>query len=356
MATTDFQEALKLFSATVKPFYKRGVASSYRSYVTAIQTELDKLSNKPQLLEDWILPRINDNSAISVFDLLDTVKDEFDKEFTLKGISTIGPYNTSDCRSALISFAKYILGQYKANVYLALDRGDDLESCKRVARNALFCTVEVANRIKKGIIGSRTNMNHAAVNGNTKGNDYYSWFCFGFQRKKSGQTRRAVIAITAGAPDPQGIGMYVLDDNSAANEAIKKAVLEGLPVWMKTKFNDFKDYMACHIWDGTCYDYRYHTSVFNLVLLPTSVGGLSDYSTAVKELLQYEAAMRFGVYPAGQNYEMSNKTKNIYKLIHKEWRQQKEHKKVLNRIKRIDNLKKPKRSKKTKANPLPQGI
>ena len=91
--------------------------------------------------------------------------------------------------------------------------------------------------------------------------------------------------------------------------------------------------MACHIWDKSCYDYRYHTSVFNLVLLPKSVGGLSDYCDAVKEILQYEAAMRFGVYPDGYSYAMSPATQKIYAKLHNEWRQPDEHQIALANIK-----------------------
>lgn len=321
MATKAFIEALKLFKATVVPFYKSGAPANYHSYVTAVQGELDKTSSCPQILEDWILPQIKKKNSCSAFELIDNVLDEFNKVFV--SVPTIGHYKKSDCRSALVSFTKFVLGQYKADLYLALDQGGDEANCRLVARNALFCTVEVAESIRKGDLGSKVNMMHPG--GANKGNKYYSWFCYGFQRMANGSKRRTAVAIPQGMPDPEGILQYVLDDNSKANEAIKKAVIAGLPNWMHSSFYDFDNYMACHIWDKTCYDYRYHTSVFNIVLLPTAIGGLTDYCTAVKELLQYESAMRFGVYPDGCSYAMSPELKRIYDKLHGEWRQPNEH-------------------------------
>lgn len=332
MATKRFKDALAQFSTTTKPFFAKGVPATYRSNVTAIQTELDKLSNKPQLLEDWILPQIKKNSASSVYDLLKNVTDEFDRVFTSKGIKKIGSYKTSNCRHGLIAFTKFILGQYKANLYLALKRQTDEESCRQVARNALFCTVEIAEKVRDGDAGSGLNKKH--IGGKKgKGNMYYSWFCYIYQRKAAGQTRGTHFKFTSGQPNPEGMIEYILDDNQQAGLAIKGAVKLGIPACLKAAGSKFEDYMACHIWDKSCYDYRYHTSVFNLVLLPASIGGLSDYCDAVKEMLQYEAAMRFGVYPDGYSYAMSPATQKIYAKLDKEWRQPEQHQIVLANIK-----------------------
>ena len=275
----------------------------------------------PQILEDWVLPQIKKSSQSSALEFVEKVLDELNNVFG--SVQNIGPYKKSDCRSALISFTKFVLGQYKADLYLTLDQGSDEANCRIIARNALFCTVEVAEKIKDGEFGSKFNKMHQG--GAQKGNKYYSWFCYGFQRMANGQKRRTTIVIPQGSPDPESILEYVLDDNSKANEAIKKAVIAGLPNWMKGSFYDFDNYMACHIWDKTCYDYRFHTSVFNIVLLPTPIGGLTDYCAAVNELLQYESAMRFGVYPEGCSYLMSRNTTRIYNKLHGEWRQPKEH-------------------------------
>ena len=315
IVSKELNEALKAYKGVLGQFLTTGSTRSYCSYVRAIENEMWKSNPNFSLLNDWILPQIGKTNVDTVYELLEAVLEEFDNSFL--SASKILKYKKSKCRSALASFTKFVLGQYKANLYVSLDLGNDLDNCRLVARNALFCTVDVANKIKTGDLGARTNLG--------KGNDYHSWFCCGFQRKKTNETRGDVINIVAGNPDPQGIGFYILDDNTKANEAIKKAVMEGLPTWMKTRYNDFSEYMACHIWDGTCYDYRYHTSVFNLVLLPKSIGGLTDYCQAVKEMLQYESAMRFGVYPSGKNHTMSSKTKKIYKDLHNDWRQPQEH-------------------------------
>lgn len=329
MATKEFAEALTLFSATVKPFFGPRTPSTYGSYVSAIQTELEKMPSKPQILEDWILPQIKNKSKSSVYDLLDNVIDEFEKHF-VKG-RRIGAYSWHKCRSALIAFTKFILGQYKANLYLALKRQSDEENCRLVARNAIFCTVDVAKGVKNGTFGSNLNKKHPGGRGS--GNQYYSWFCYIYQRKAVGQARGAHIGFLPGQPNPEGMIDYILDDNQKASLAIKSAVKEGFPKWLRKACTDFEDYMACHIWDKSCYDYRYHTSVFNLVLLPKSVGGLSDYCDAVKEMLQYEAAMRFEVYPNGYNRLMSSTTQKIYDKLHNDWRQPEEHKKALTNIK-----------------------
>lgn len=336
MATTNLKEAVDLFNSIAKPFLRGHGSSSYGSFVKAIQNELDKVSG-PQILEDWILPQINKKYTNSVFDLIDSIVDEFDKWFPnasqlFYGKRSKKGYSKTDCKAALKAFAKFILGQYKADLYAALERGNDYDNCKLIAHHALFCTVDVAVDIRNGKLGSVLNKKkHSSGN---KGNSYYSWFCYSYQRKKPSQIKGYHIPIGIGMPNPEGLPDYILDNNSYANQAIKKAVLEGLPSWIRATFNNFEDYMACHIWDETCYDYRYHTSVFNLVLLPTSIGGLSDYCPAVKELLRYEATMRFGVFPYGKPYKMSPTVQNIYNKLHNEWRQLDEHKKyVVNRPK-----------------------
>lgn len=317
-------EALKVYEP-IATFISKGTTSNYGTFIRSIQSELDTMPGKPQILEEWILPQIKNKSNSSVYALLKKVLNEFQTNFK-KG-QKIGSYKWSDCRSALISFTKFILGQYKANLYLQLKRQSDFENCRLVARNALFCTVEVAKGVENGTFGSKLNKNHPK--GKKKGNMYYSWFCYIYQRKAVGKSRSAHISFLSGQPNPEGMIDYILDDNQKASLAIKSAVKAGFPKWLRKACTDFEDYMACHIWDKSCYDYRYHTSVFNLVLLPKSVGGLSDYCDAVKEMLQYEAAMRFGVFPDGYNKEMSPTTQKIYDKLHNEWRQPEEHKKAV---------------------------
>lgn len=288
-------DALNLYSQTIIHFI--GVKSSYDycTYLGNLEQELNK--NNKNILDDYILPQIGKEDAI------ENICEDFDNDFS--NVSKIGNYSKTKCRSALLSFAKFILGQYSGDIYLSLKKSSDLENCIAVAKNAIFCTIAVANNVKSGIAGSNNNK----VN---KGNKYYSWFHCEYRRKKHGEKKGSTC------------NNIILDDNSKANEAIKNAVIEGMPVWLRKSKSkkDFDGYMACHIWDKTCYDPRFHTSVFNIVLLPKSIGGLSDYCDAVKQLLQYEASKRFGVYPDGFNQPIKPK---YYAVLDDFWRQPSEH-------------------------------
>lgn len=213
---------------------------------------------------------------------------------------------------------------FDAIQYYNLQKGeDDLTFCKIVAKYALFCKIEIAKNVRDGKLGSEINQKEG-------GNKYFSWFYCLFQRKRGkNQQRREKTG-------DQVKGNFIeydvkYDDNTQANLAIKSAILEGLSV--KLKKTKFSGYMVCHIWDDTCHNNLFHTSVFNLVLLPQAIGGLSDYSPAVKDLLQYEAAMRFGVYPAkyeGFDFSKSGKPE-YYDEVDSLWRQQEEHQKAKNR-------------------------
>lgn len=81
-----------------------------------------------------------------------------------------------------------------------------------------------------------------------------------------------------------------IDDNTYANVAIKKAISGSI---------DFKNYMACHIWPGTTYDERYHTLLANLVLIPRILANLSDYFSAVIDVLKYRSYELYGWHPEG---------------------------------------------------------
>jgi hypothetical protein len=83
-----------------------------------------------------------------------------------------------------------------------------------------------------------------------------------------------------------------LDDNTYANQAIKRAV--GIPN------NCLVGFESCHIWPNTCYDPRYHTTIANLVLIPRAIAGLSDHDPEVQAVLQYRSYELYGWYPEGQ--------------------------------------------------------
>lgn len=80
-----------------------------------------------------------------------------------------------------------------------------------------------------------------------------------------------------------------LDDNTRANQAIKRAV--------GVRPDGIKGFEACHLWPGTAYDARYHTVIANLVLLPRAVAGLSDHDADVLAKLQYRAFELYAWHP-----------------------------------------------------------
>ncbi|MGI8840370.1 MAG: hypothetical protein ACR2F8_06275 [Caulobacteraceae bacterium] len=102
-----------------------------------------------------------------------------------------------------------------------------------------------------------------------------TWFP-AMRRKKANELRGTVV---------QGVR---LDDNTYANLAIKRAVFGK---------RGPKGWHACHVWPGTCYDPRYHTSIANLLLLPAEIAGLSDHNVEVASVLQYRAFELFGWKP-----------------------------------------------------------
>lgn len=283
-----------------------GTSSSFASRIRAIERSL--MQNNVSLL-DWL------NLAMSEEDSYQKAIELWDEAAPKASTQTVD----KSWKAAYHKLVLFVLGQYDADLYMALcDKHNDLELCKLVARHALFCTIEVADDVKNGKLGSKENKNNG-------GNDYFSWFDCKFQRKQGKNQQRG-----GNVTDAQGNNIQfhnhevIFDDNTQANLAIKNAINEGLKrLGIKLRDAKFDGYMACHVWDDSCHDYHFHTSVFNLVLLPKSIGGLSDYNNAVKHLLQYESAMRFGVYP--EKYK-SPKPPKYYKEVDSLWRQPEEHK------------------------------
>ena len=72
-----------------------------------------------------------------------------------------------------------------------------------------------------------------------------------------------------------------LDDNTYANFAIKKALVG-------TNRKLLSGFSVCHVWPKTCYDKRYHTSIPNLVLMPSSLSSLSDFHPEIQLALQFQ--------------------------------------------------------------------
>lgn len=82
-----------------------------------------------------------------------------------------------------------------------------------------------------------------------------------------------------------------IDDNTAANLAIKLAVFGERVI---------KGFHTCHVWQGSCYDARYHTSICNLVLVPAPLAGLTDYDKIVATSLKRRSYELYGWYPEGE--------------------------------------------------------
>lgn len=290
----SFQQLVAQYVSDMKNYghLKPGTINNYKTWLIAI----DNWNNGDSV--KWI------EKALKAKNIIQDIENSFNK---LNSSKPVGKSKT-DYLSSYKSFAKWLIGYYHANIWLSLDTQTDLNFCRLIAENALFCSYDVAQEVKKGTMGGENN----------KRNRYYSWYNCLYQRKKNGQTKGTTV-----------IGSNVIyDDNTMANVAIKNAVKLSLP---HLKCVDFKDYMACHIWDKTCYDSRFHTSVFNLVLVPKAIAGLTDFNDAVKEMLQYESALRFGVYPNVNGIKAPTKPVNYDKVII--WRQQKEHDAAIKRHK-----------------------
>ena len=210
-----------------------------------------------------------------------------------------------NCKSAYVLFAKWLIGQYQAKAWLSIDKNSDLDFCRLIAKHALFCTRDDAMLVRDGTLGCMGHQKSVT----------FSWFDNKYRRISHADRK---IGLKIG----DVVNNVTLDNNSKANMAIKNAIAKSLPI--RVGFPDFSDYMACHIWDGTCYDERFHTSVFNLVLVPTALAGLTDYNDAVKQMLQYESARRLGVYPDSRKYGNPPSKPSFFDKI-TIWRQQNEH-------------------------------
>ncbi len=311
----ELNAILAIYRSTIVQYIKGNAANDYCTKIRAIE---EGLINK-QIIENWIKPVLNYKETDRP---LQKVIDSFNTEFSGKG--NIGSYSIPECKTALSSFTKFVLGYYKAYALTELST-IEMEYCKMVAQNALFCSVDVAEKVKIGFLGSVDNINNS-------GNPYYSWYCCKFQRQHPDERQKGIKTkpFPVGGYKPTCINTIILDLNTQAQLAIKNAIIQSLPDFIRTIHKNFEGYMACHIWDASCYDYRYHTSVFNLVLLPKSIGGLSDYSQEVKRLLEWESAYRFGVFPKGKNLVKPK----YYEAVEGMWRQPDEHLKALNNQKR----------------------
>lgn len=151
-----------------------------------------------------------------------------------------------------------------------------LEGLKIYDASVMLRDAAIKNNIHLSILLAET-----AIWANPKMSDGTAWFP-NTRRCRTGQ----------GEKRGQILDGVKLDDNTYANQAIKRAV--GIPN------NCLVGFESCHIWPNTCYDPRYHTTIANLVLIPRAIAGLSDHDPEVQAVLQYRSYELYGWYPEGQ--------------------------------------------------------
>jgi hypothetical protein len=266
-------------------FLSPGSQNSYLRYVKRV----DKANGGMTL--QWL------KEAATNDDPLGDLSKKFDDFFSPK--QKPSKKTKSNWKTGLLTLGKFVFGFNESSINLQSIKDFDHVACQLIAQTAIFCPKHIYEDVKNGKCGSKDNQS-------SKGNAFGSWFNCKYRRATNRKSRR------------QTINGIILDDNTMANQAIKKAVLKGLEKYgiHKTDIKIFKGFEACHIWEKTCYDERYHTSVANLVLIPREIAGLTDHCDAVKELLKYESFNRFGFIPDSE-IDTSNKPKNYKELT---WR------------------------------------
>ena len=291
----DFANYLDFLSSGSKKSYlgyvKRvdlspGSKQSYISYVNSV----DKANGGETLR--WLKNAANAAKNKNA-DPLGELSNEFDNWFNGKPIK---PKTKSNWKTGLLTLGKFVFGFNESSINLQSIKDFDHVACQLIAQTAIFCPKHIYEDVKNGKCGSKDNQS-------SKGNAFGSWFNCKYRRAKNGEQRRETTNDDTN-----------LDDNTKANQAIKKAVLKGLEKYgiHKTDIKIFKGFEACHFWEKTCYDERYHISVANLVLIPREIAGLTDHCDAVKELLKYESFNRFGFKPDEE--DPPNEPKNYKKL------------------------------------------
>lgn len=277
--TMDIDELIKCFKNTInKNKLTDGSTNSYISYIKNID---ERNEHETSIWLVGVIKRCKESD-----DPLDIVMDKVKKINGLDG----------KVISGFKKFVQCILGFYFANTWLQIDKDDSL-FCALVAKNALFASKEVVEAVKKGELGGPENIKK-------KGNRYASWDYMAHARNTNmiRNKRKAYKDPDPSKTAPYQLGDIISDDNTIANQAIKKAVIESYKRnynCIMTDFSFLRDYEACHIWDLPG-DRRYYASIANLILLPRALAKLTDHNDEVKKLLRYEVFKRFGFKPDEQ--------------------------------------------------------
>lgn len=244
--------------------YKNSIAyeKSYITYLNSIEN--NNGHQTATWLNDIIVSSGNPvNSATPVDDALN------------KFVSYFGPSYNPRWKAAFKDLAQVVLGFFYANVWLdyVLAKKPKITLLELLAACALFASTNVVNGVKSGSKGSKN-----------PGNPYASWDnCVRVRDTSRSGTKLSICKYTC-----------LSDNNNYANRFIKFAILESFSPQLKGyNYRCFSGYMACHIW-GNPKCPQYYSSIPNLVLLPSAIGGITDHFEPAKQLLQYHSIQLFG--------------------------------------------------------------
>lgn len=208
-------------------------------------------------------------------------------------------YPVSDYKSACRKLVAFICSGFDGTCRVEL-MYDDEQLMSLIAASALFAPPQIVEDVVLGRAGCKENKSN-------KGNDFASWHYCKYQRKTPSQKKGGTFTY----PDPKNPGIPLTgryDDNTQANLAIKTALLKAPNTFLRiSEIKDFQNYTACHIWDGqsssgtnagsTVYDNRFHTSLTNIVLIPSVLAGITDHNPVVSECLRIRSHDLYGHIP-----------------------------------------------------------
>lgn len=213
--------------------------------------------------------------------------------------SKMNPKTASNYKVAYNLFCETIIGRYDGNVWisyiLSLKTGGSKKYSdvlyELIAQSAIFASPEVVKKLM-----SATNPHACWYNNPSYIRD---------QKNKDKPTT-----------DRNGISC-IGDNNTKANQAIKRALLQSYSDINIAPIASFVNYTACHIVQNSTDDVNYYTSIPNIVLLPSAIAGLSDFLPDVQALLDYHAFQLYGLAYKSKPTLNSNLMK-IYKSLN--WR------------------------------------
>jgi hypothetical protein len=243
---------LKLFQANANLLgLTKGTMNNYCTWVRTVDKTGASLGKDIATFISSVLANPSKKTAI-------IIENEINNYFAFvtPGLKTLST-PIVNYQSAFKSFANFIFGYYNGTVWMPLDKFQVL-FCQLVASSCLIVSKDVYDDVCNGKLGAVQNL------GKNKKNNYCSWYNGKYIRLNS--VKKGTV-IPAGTTLPNGFVVphdVIADDNTYANQAIKRAMVEtfkrkGMPV---AAWNHFSDYMACHVWDKTD-DPWYYTNVDN---------------------------------------------------------------------------------------------